>query len=105
MFEKRGLSKAQFAQSGYDTSAYRFIETEGTFNATLDLKVWGDSMLKNFLTLEDGRTGSAFTTMQLWQIEIDMIHKINFDSIYRQDLDFDLYNNLPVCTEEHCPIF
>ena len=40
MFEKRGLSKAQFAQSGYDTSAYRFIETEGTFNATLDLKVW-----------------------------------------------------------------
>lgn len=39
MFEKRGLSKAQFAQSGYDTNAYRFIETEGTFNATLDLKV------------------------------------------------------------------
>lgn len=42
MFEKRGLSKAQFAQNGYDTSAYRFIETEGTFTATLDLKVWGD---------------------------------------------------------------
>ena len=61
MFEKRGLSKAQFAQSGYDTSAYRFIETEGTFTATLDLKVWGDSMLKNFLTLEDGRKIIACT--------------------------------------------
>ena len=55
MYEKRGLSKAQFAQSGFDTSEYRFIETEGTFTATLDLKVWGNSMLKNFLTLEDGR--------------------------------------------------
>ena len=51
MFEKRELSKARFAQSGYDTNVYRFIETEGTFTATMDLKVWGDSMLKNFLTI------------------------------------------------------
>ena len=61
MYEKRGLSKSQFAQSGFDTSEYRFIETEGTFTATLDLKVWGNSMLKNFLTLEDGRKIIACT--------------------------------------------
>ena len=61
MFEKRGLSKAQFAQSGYDTSDYCFIETEGIFEATLDLKVWGNRMLKNFLTLEDGRKIIACT--------------------------------------------
>ena len=61
MNEKRGLSKAQFAQSGYDTSDYCFIETEGTFTATLDLKVWGNRLLKDFLTLEDGRKNIACT--------------------------------------------
>ena len=64
MYEKRGLSKAQFAQSGIDTSDYRFFETEGTFIATLDLKVWGNRMLENFLTLEDGRKIIACTFPQ-----------------------------------------
>ena len=61
MNEKRALSIGQFAESGIDTSDYRFIETEGTFRAVLDLKVWGQKMVKNFLTLEDGRKIIACT--------------------------------------------
>lgn len=61
MYNKRALSVGQLAESGIDTSDYRFIETEGTFKAVLDLKVWGHKMLKNFLTLEDGRKIIACT--------------------------------------------
>ncbi len=61
MNEKRALSIGQFAESGIDTSCYHFIETEGTFKAVLDLKVWGQKMVKNFLTLEDGRKIIACT--------------------------------------------
>ena len=61
MYNKRALSIGQLAESGIDTSDYRFIETEGTFRAVLDLKVWGHKMLMNFLTLEDGRKIIACT--------------------------------------------
>lgn len=37
----RALSKAQFAQSGFDTNNYHFITEPETFTAYLDLKVWG----------------------------------------------------------------
>ena len=76
----------------------------GNFGTPFELIVSKDNKVLKQLT-NTPTSGSAFTTMQLWQIEIDKIHEINFDSIYRQDLDFDLYNNLPVCTKEHCPIF
>ena len=39
MEKMRALSKAQFAQSGFDTSDYHFITEPGTFTAYLDLKV------------------------------------------------------------------
>ena len=61
MYDKRALSIDQFIRSGIDTSDYKFIKTEGTFRAVLDLKVWGHKMLKNFLTLEDGRKIIACT--------------------------------------------
>ena len=61
MYEKRALSKGQFVESGINTDAYHFIDTEGTFQAVLDLKVWGQKMVKNFLTLEDGRKILACT--------------------------------------------
>lgn len=61
MYEKRALSKNQFAESGIDTSDYRFIETEGDFVAILDLKVWGNRNLRSFFTLEDGRKIIAYT--------------------------------------------
>ena len=61
MYDKRALCIDQFIRSGIDTSDYKFIKTEGTFRAVLDLKVWGHKMLKNFLTLEDGRKIIACT--------------------------------------------
>ena len=51
----RALSKAQFAQSGFDTSDYHFITEPGTFTAYLDLKVWGKRCLECFFTFADGR--------------------------------------------------
>ena len=61
MYDNRALSIDQFMRSGIDTNDYKFIKTEGTFRAVLDLKVWGHKMLKNFLTLEDGRKIIACT--------------------------------------------
>lgn len=61
MYDNRALSVDQFIRSGIDTSDYKFITTEGTFRVVLDLKVWGHKMLKNFLTLEDGRKIIACT--------------------------------------------
>ncbi len=49
-------------------------------------------------------SGSAITTMALWQIEIDKINEIDFDSIYQNDLDFDLFDNLQICIDEFCPM-
>ena len=88
MIDKRGLSKEQFAQSGYDTSAYRFIETDGVFPATLDLKVWGDSMLKNFLTLADGRKIIACTFhrenyMGMADIPMGSVLEVTFKKVAR----------------------
>ena len=51
----RALSKAQFAQSGFDTSDYHFITEPGTFTAYLELKVWGKRSLECFFTFADGR--------------------------------------------------
>ena len=57
----RALSKAQFAQSGFDTSDYHFITEPGTFTAYLDLKVWGKRCLECFFTFADGRKIIACT--------------------------------------------
>ena len=57
----RVLSKAQFAQCGFDTSKYHFITEPGTFTAYLDLKVWGKRCLECFFTFADGRKIIACT--------------------------------------------
>ena len=57
----RALSKAQFAQSGFDTSDYHFITEPGTFTAYLELKVWGKRSLECFFTFADGREIIACT--------------------------------------------
>ena len=57
----RALSKAQFAQSGFDTSDYHFITEPGFFTALLDLKVWGKRCLECFFTFADGRKIVACT--------------------------------------------
>lgn len=57
----RALSKAQFAQSGFDTSDYHFITEPGTFTALLDFKVWGKRCLECFFTFSDGRKTIACT--------------------------------------------
>ena len=57
----RALSKAQFAQSGFDTSDYHFITEPGTFTAYLELKVWGKRSLECFFTFADGRKIIACT--------------------------------------------
>ena len=57
----RALSKAQFAQGGFDTSDYHFITEPGTFTALLDLKVWGKRCLECFFTFADGRKVIACT--------------------------------------------
>lgn len=57
----RALSKAQFAQGGFDTSDYHFITEPGTFTALLDLKVWGKRSLECFFTFADGRKIIACT--------------------------------------------
>ena len=76
----------------------------GNFGTPCEFIISKDNNVLKQLTTTP-TSGSAFTTMQLWQIEIDKINEINFDSIYRQDIEFDLFNELPVCTDEHCPIF
>ena len=57
----RALSKAQLAQSEFDTRGYHFITETGTFTAYLDLKVWGKRCLECFFTFEDGRKIVACT--------------------------------------------
>ena len=57
----RALSKAQFAQSGFDTSDYHFITEPGTFTAYLELKAWGKRSLECFFTFADGRKIIACT--------------------------------------------
>ena len=57
----RALSKAQLAQSEFDTRGYHFITETGTFTAYLDLKVWGRRCLECFFTFEDGRKIVACT--------------------------------------------
>ena len=61
MEKVRALSKAQFAQSGFDTSDYHFITEPGTFTAYLELKVWGKRSLECFFTFADGRKIVACT--------------------------------------------
>lgn len=57
----RALSKAQFAQRGFDARSYRFIAEPGTFTAYLDLKVWRKRCLECFFTFADGRKIIACT--------------------------------------------
>lgn len=61
MEKVRALSKAQFAQSGFDTSDYHFITEPGTFTAYLELKVWGKCSLECFFTFADDRKIVACT--------------------------------------------
>ena len=54
--EKRAYSKRQFHALGIDTADYKFNEETGTFNAALDIKVWGaNKNILAFFTFEDGR--------------------------------------------------
>lgn len=76
----------------------------GNFGTPCEFIVSKDNKLLRQLT-NTPTSGSAFTTMQLWQIEVDRLNEINFDSVYRQDLDFDKFNDIPICTDEYCPIF
>lgn len=56
MDEKRTYSQAQFKALALDTNAYQFNDQSGTFEATLDLKVWGNNKnLLSFFSLTDGR--------------------------------------------------
>lgn len=55
MEEKRAITKTEFIQRGYDAADYHFIEEAGTFQARLDLKVWGKRWLECFFTLSDER--------------------------------------------------
>ena len=57
----RALSKAQFAQNGFDTSDYRFTTEPGTFTVYLELKVWEKRCLECFFTFADGRKIIACT--------------------------------------------
>lgn len=57
----RALSKAQFAQSGFDSRNYHFITETETFTAYLNLKVWGKRCLECFFTFSDGRKIIACT--------------------------------------------
>ena len=54
--EKRALSWQEFLKSGYQDSAYRYPDFEGTYAATLVCKRWGKrNCLLAYLDLEDGR--------------------------------------------------
>ena len=57
----RALSKAQLAQSGFDSRDYHFNTEPGTFTAYLDLKVWGKRCLECIFTFADGRKIIACT--------------------------------------------
>lgn len=61
MKEKRALSKNQFLQSGFDSSQYKLMDTEGTFSGILDMKRWGKSFLTSYFTLDNGRKMHAAT--------------------------------------------
>ena len=43
MDDKNAYSKAQFQALGIDTNDYKFNNQAGTFSATLDIKLWGNS--------------------------------------------------------------
>ena len=61
--ENKILTWSEFRNSGFDDSPYIFMEDEGTFEATFDLKRWGkkkNSALAYF-TLTDGRKIIAYT--------------------------------------------
>ncbi len=52
----RAYSKQQFYDSGFNSEEYTYADFEGTFNATLDCKRWGNgSNVLGFFTLENGR--------------------------------------------------
>ena len=49
-------------------------------------------------------SGSAIKTAQLWQVDFDRIQEIDFDSIYRLEVEDDYFEGLPVCNGDFCPI-
>lgn len=63
MNEAKALSWGQFIETGFDRMQYSFIKQEGTFIATLDMKLWGKKpcSLTNFFTLEDGQKIIAYS--------------------------------------------
>ena len=84
------------------------FETEpkinGNFGIPCNFIVSKDNKVMKQLTTTP-TSGSAFTTMDLYQIEIENLNEIDFDSIYREDLEYDRFIDLPICTDEYCPIF
>ena len=86
----RALSKAQFAQSGFDTRGYHFITETGTFTAYLELKVWGKRCLECFFTFADGRKIVACTFQEadylgLADIPIGTNLKLTFEETARSE--------------------
>lgn len=89
MEKVRALSKAQFAQSGFDTSDYHFITEPGTFTAYLELKVWGKRSLECFFTFAAGRKIIACTFPEadylgLADIPIGTNLKLTFEETVRR---------------------
>ena len=89
MEKVRALSKAQFAQSGFDTSDYHFITEPGTFTAYLELKVWEKRSLECFFTFADGRKIIACTFPEadylgLADIPIGTNLKLTFEETVRR---------------------
>ncbi len=83
---KRALTWNQFIDSGFDGKPYNFIDSEGVFNATVDMKRWGkrhNSMMVYF-TLEDNRKIIAFAWasnnyLGLADIPVGALVTLNFE--------------------------
>ena len=75
----------------------------GNFGLPCEYIVSKDNRVLKQLTTTP-HSGSAITTVQLFQIDFQHIQDIDFDSVYRQDLDFDQFEGTSVCNGDRCPI-
>ena len=74
----------------------------GNFGTPCEFIVSKDNrVLKRKVTTPSSAT--AIQTAQLWQIDFDHIQDINFDSVYHIEFDFEAFEGLPVCDDNHCP--
>ena len=73
MSKKRGFTPEQFKKTGIDKSPYQIITEEGNFTGSLDFKIWSDSKLLSYFTLEDGRKIFAATWRHDNYLGLDVI--------------------------------